>query len=250
MIHQLIFASPKPGLSEREFQNYWLKVHAVEYAAKIPQIERYLVSTRIDADRPDPAPLFGGVAEIWLADEQSQLSSLQSREFIDGARRDEPNWAAFWSTLFLETTGQSIVDAPDESQPTGVKLYMLMKRREGLPLAAFREKLAAEHAYAVASLPGLRRYVQCVVRDGMYVVGESRFDAVDQWWFDDRASLRRAFESSEYRRLVAASFDEICEPKYLFSLAAEEHWIIGPEPRSHVNADTVSPRRNRQWQPQ
>jgi hypothetical protein len=84
----------------------------------------------------------------------------------------------------------------------------------------------------------------------MYAVGESRFDAVDQWWFDDRASLRGSLESSEYRRLVAASFDKLCEPKYLFSLAAEEHWIIGPEPRSQINVRTTMSKRNRQWQPQ
>jgi EthD domain len=41
MIHQLIFAHPKPGMSEKDFQDYWVNVHAVNYASKIPQIKKY-----------------------------------------------------------------------------------------------------------------------------------------------------------------------------------------------------------------
>jgi hypothetical protein len=38
LIHLYIFAGPKPGLSVETFQSYWVNFHAVEYAAKIPQI--------------------------------------------------------------------------------------------------------------------------------------------------------------------------------------------------------------------
>jgi hypothetical protein len=47
MIHQLIFAYPRPGMSEADFQDYWLNKHAVNFASKIPQIRKYLVDTRI-----------------------------------------------------------------------------------------------------------------------------------------------------------------------------------------------------------
>ena len=47
MIHQFIFAAPKPGMTESEFQDYWVNVHAVKYASKIPQIKQYSVSTRM-----------------------------------------------------------------------------------------------------------------------------------------------------------------------------------------------------------
>jgi hypothetical protein len=42
MIHQFIFAGPKPGLSADAFQSYWVNFHAVDYAARIPQIRQYL----------------------------------------------------------------------------------------------------------------------------------------------------------------------------------------------------------------
>ena len=103
MIHQLIFAHPRPGMSEKEFCDYWVHEHAVKYAAKIPQIRRYVVDTRVPFG-PDPAdPPWSGVAEIWLRNEAEQLASMQTPEFLDGARRDEPNWAAFWRTVALDT---------------------------------------------------------------------------------------------------------------------------------------------------
>ena len=44
MIHQHIWASPKPGMTEQQFQDYWLNYHAVNFAAKIPQILAYSLS--------------------------------------------------------------------------------------------------------------------------------------------------------------------------------------------------------------
>lgn len=40
MIHQFIFAAPKPGLSAAAFTSYWINFHAVDFAAKIPQIRQ------------------------------------------------------------------------------------------------------------------------------------------------------------------------------------------------------------------
>lgn len=96
MTRQFIFARPKPGMSEGDFQNYWVKVHAPQYASKIPQIKRYMINLRIPMEpTPDNFP-FQGVAEIWLDNERDELASLQFPEYIEGARLDEPNWAAFW----------------------------------------------------------------------------------------------------------------------------------------------------------
>ena len=47
MIHQLIFAAPRPGMTEQQFQDYWINYHAVNFASKITQIKQYSVSARI-----------------------------------------------------------------------------------------------------------------------------------------------------------------------------------------------------------
>lgn len=63
-------------------------------------------SPRACRRRPRDVPWFyQGVAEIWLADEATQLASLQSPEFLQGARADEPRWAAFRRTLIEDRAG-------------------------------------------------------------------------------------------------------------------------------------------------
>ncbi|WP_449062738.1 EthD domain-containing protein [Planomonospora algeriensis] len=118
MIHQFILAAPKPGMTAAEFQDYWTNVHAVKFAARIPQIRRYLIDSRVpfDADRGRPALPHQGIAEIWLENDEEQLASLQTEEFLQGARRDEPNWAAFWLTIVLDTEAHEIVAGPPPAE--------------------------------------------------------------------------------------------------------------------------------------
>ncbi|MFE9039515.1 EthD domain-containing protein [Streptomyces sp. NPDC007818] len=230
MIHQFILAAPKPGMTAQEFQDYWVDVHAVKYAAKIPQIRKYMVDTVVDIEENlgTPALPHQGIAEIWLANGEEQLASLQTEEFLQGARLDEPHWAAFWQTLVVDTTAHELVPGPE--QGGGVKLTVLLKRRPGLGLAEYREASLGAYADAVKGVPGLRRHLHAHTVDGAYVFGEAAFDSVEQLWFDDVDALRealRAYSTGEVR----AARDAIVDPKYVFSLAVKENWIIGPEAR-------------------
>lgn len=230
MIHQLIFAHPKPGMSEQAFQDYWVNVHAVKYASKITQIRRYMVDTRVPCGPEPEDPLFSGVAEIWLENEEEQLASLQSKAFLEGARLDEPHWAAFWRTVVLDTTAHVVMEGPPLSRDSSlVKLLVLVKRKSGMPLDEFRRYALENHAPKVLKLPGLCRYYQCHVRDGFYAIGEALLDAAFILWFEDVAAIERMWASPEYKELVEPDLHAFVEPKYLHTMAAEEHWIIGPE---------------------
>jgi uncharacterized protein (TIGR02118 family) len=224
-------------MSEAEFQRYWRYDHAVNYASRIPQIVRYSVNLRLPLAGDTDSPPFGGVAEIWLRNEQEQLASLQSREFLEGARADEPRWAAFWATLALDTTGHLLQDedAAVRDRPW-IKWYVLMKRRPGLSVEAFRAFALRAHAPRVRQLPGLRRYVQCHVRDSAYALGEPRFDGVSLLWFDTPVALVEALGSSAFRETVQRDWELFVEPRYLVTLAAEEHWVIRPGEREPPNA--------------
>jgi hypothetical protein len=228
MIHQFIFAAPKPGMTVDEFQDYWVHVHAVKFAGRIPQIKRYLVDTRIefDHDAGSPALPHQGIAEIWLENEEDQLASLQTEEFVHGARADEPNWAAFWLTIGVDTTAHEIVAGPPPS--SSVKLTTLLKRRAGMSLADYREASLTAYAPIASGLPGLRRHLHCHTRDGAYVFGESNFDSVEQWWFDDVEALRAALDSTYYTEKVAPARAGIVDSRYVFSMTAQENWVIGP----------------------
>jgi hypothetical protein len=234
MIHQFIFAYPRPGMTETEFQRYWVEEHAVKYASKIPQIRKYLVDTRIAQRGESGDPLWCGVAEIWLANEKEQLESLQSKEFLQGARLDEPNWAAFWRTLVLDTTAHELLPGPPEARDDGVaKLLVLSKRKEGLPLDGFRSYCLGTHAAKVMQLPGLRRYRQGHVRDGFYVIGEAVLDCVEQLWL-------LAAQRSLQQNIVDADYRLFAEERYLHRLLVQEHWIIGPEPRPYEGPGVAS----------
>jgi hypothetical protein len=234
MIHQFIFAYPRPGMDEVAFQRYWVEEHAIRYAQHIPQIRRYLIDTRIPLPGESGDHLWSGVAEIWLKNETEQLASLQSPEFLQGARLDEPNWAAFWRTVVLDTTAHPLLAGPPEQrESTMVKLLKLSKRREGLPRDAFRAYALGPHATAVMALPGLRRYQQGHVRDGYYGVGEAVLDCVEQLWFDDLDALLAARNTAQQASVEASQ--RLCmEPRTIHSMIVREHWIIGPEPRPYA----------------
>lgn len=231
MIHQLIFAHPKPGMSEQEFQRYWLEVHAPNYAAKIPQIKRYLIDHRIPFGPEPEDPNWSGVAEIWLPNGEEQIASLQTPEFLEGARLDEPKWAAFWRTVVLDTDAHVVVEGPGMvDNPAAVKLILLVKRREGTSLADFRARSLDKHAEVVQEIPGLRRYLQGHTVDGAYGVGEAVLDAAYQLWFDDIDALTKAAETPEFARAMD-DLKSFVEPRYVHQMAVQEHWVIGPEAR-------------------
>lgn len=126
-------------MSETDFHDYWVNIHAKNFASKIKQIRRYMICTRVDCAGANVPPVWSGCAEIWLSNEQEQLESLQSDEFLNGARIDEPKWAAFWNTLVLDTEDKWMLEIPRKVNRDGIKLVGLIKRRAGMPVAKFRE---------------------------------------------------------------------------------------------------------------
>ena len=234
MIHQFILAVPKPGMTAAEFQDYWVHVHAPKFASKIPQIRRYLVDTRIasDSDVGSPPLPHQGIAEIWLENEQEQLASLQSEQFLQGARADEPNWAAFWLAIVLDTTAHEIVAGPPqhEPHPDWVKVTTLLKRRPGMSLDEYRRTSLQSYAPIVSGLPGpspppalpharwclhlrrvqLRQRRAVVVRRPRGAPGRAAFAV--PW------------------PACGAGLADLTDPRYVFSLTAKETWIIGPGP--------------------
>lgn len=227
MIHQHIFASPRPGMTEAAFQDYWLNTHAVQYAAKIPQIRRYRLGMRL-ACSLDPAPVWNGLAEIWLENEAEQLASLQSPEFLDGARRDEPRWAAFWNTLGLDC--DTVAVKPGALPEGAVKLAVLYRRPDGATPAEFRARLRAGLSAQAAALPEVLRHDLSLAREALYRVGQPRFDAIGHFWLEGPAAAEALARSPAHRVLLPET-DAIVDPAQVFPMLVRETWIIGPEAR-------------------
>jgi hypothetical protein len=169
------------------------------------------------------------MAEIWLDNDQAQLASLQSPEFIQGARADEPRWAAFWQTLVVDTDPHMIREyrgAPFDF----TKVYTLLKRRPGARLADFRKQLVGSRCHELASLPGLQNHLIGFSRDGQYGLGEPRFDAVEVWSFRSVDAVCAALEG-DAGPVVEKSWSEIADEHYIFTFVGKETWIIRPGER-------------------
>ena len=212
-------------MSEEAFQDYWVKNHAVNYASKIPQIKKYIVDTRIKQENETGEPLYSGIAEIWIRAEE-QIASLQTKEFLQGARLDEPNWAAFWKSLVVDTTEDYVSGGSEITEKGYVKLIRLLKRKEGLKLDSYRSDMIKVYAPLNSYFDEVQRYMLCHAVDGAYAVGEARFDSVEVFSFLNTDDLNAFVESTEYAFDIMPCLAGLIETKYLFSFTVQENWII------------------------
>ncbi len=215
-------------MTPEEFQAYWLDVHAPNFASKIKQIKRYKIDLRVPFSL-DPDPIWHGIAEIWLRNGTEQIESLQSPEFLDGARADEPNWAAFWATLGLDCTTESVKVA--DALPEGaVKLVVLYRHARGLTRGAYRDLHRLRIAAAAAAEPTVLAHDLAFAVDGLYTIGAPGFDAIGHYWF---ASVEAAEEFVKEGKgaLLLPRDGEVVDPDQLFLMLVREHWVIGPEAR-------------------
>ena len=166
-------------MSEAEFQDYWRYVHAIKFASKIPQIRKYKVNSRVDIPGQHREIGYSGMAEIWIANEQDQIDSLKSSEYLLGARLDEPNWAASWLTLVLDTDSHIVLEGNEgNSEVPEYKILLLIKKKREITLDAFRAILFGDFLDKAKQLPGLTRFLIGTTRDRFYADGaDPGFDA-------------------------------------------------------------------------
>jgi hypothetical protein len=166
-----------------------------------------------------------------LANDADQLASLQSPEFLQGARLDEPRWAAFWQTLALDTAPKILREqAEPERRPNLAKLYLLMKRRPDLDLNAFQDALVADRIGHSNAPAGLLRHLVNFARPSLYGLGEPRFDAVEVLSFDDANALAEALGAGAFSEGLRSGWPYL-DSRYLFVFPAQEHWVIRPGER-------------------
>ncbi|MBV9248867.1 MAG: EthD family reductase [Acetobacteraceae bacterium] len=74
MIKVISLLTRKPGLTQEQFVEHWLKIHA-PLAHAVPGIRRYVQShitgTRSRSDIPDIDVEIDGIAELWYDDQDS-----------------------------------------------------------------------------------------------------------------------------------------------------------------------------------
>jgi hypothetical protein len=234
MIHQHIFASPRPGMSEQEFQDYWRYIHAIKYAMPIPQVKKYKIGLRINMPQIYNSISYSGVAEIWLNNEQEQAESLLTPEYIEGAKKDEKRWAAAWQTLVLDTDPTTLYElTPQEHDEQEYKIMVLLKRKEGMSLSQFRDYIVNNNAEIIVKTPGLIRNHCCFAKDTYYEgKNEPPFDYIGHFAAESMLELKKMLCSDYWESKVHTDFLKIADEWIHVSMATRSEWIIGPIQRT------------------
>lgn len=233
MIHQHIFASPRPGMSEQEFQDYWRYIHAIKYAMPIPQVKKYKISLRIDMPKTYNALSYSGLAEIWLNNEKEQAESILTPQYLEGAKKDEKKWAAAWQTLVLDTDPVTLHEtiAQDHAKQE-YKIMILLKRKDGTSIPEFRNYMVNTNAQIVAKTPGLIRNHCCFARDKYYDNNnEPAFDYVGHFYAETMLKLKEMINSDHWISKVHNDFLLIADQWIHASMTTRSEWIIGPTAR-------------------
>jgi uncharacterized protein (TIGR02118 family) len=227
MIHLLFLMRRKPGLSREECQRHWREIHA-PLAQRIPGIRRYVQSHVIVANGEEPS--YDGAAEIWVDDEKAATTVFQSKEYLEGAYRDEPNFVDIKSALRLRTEDHMILaGAPIAQNERLIKRLSFVKRKPGMSPQEFFRYWQDVHGPIASKLPGLRRYLQCHNVMSSYDGQEPRFDGVAQLWFSDVAALNNAFSSQVYLEEAQPDGQKFIAADGVMSLLIEENRVIWPD---------------------
>lgn len=105
---------------------------------------------------------------------------------------------------------------------------MICRRRAGWSRERFRRHLREVHAPLAIVIPQLRRYVQNFAAADA-ADGEPPWDAMIEFWFDDRAAFEAAWQSAQGRR--AAADNPSCMDMARTSSAVVEEDVLRDPPR-------------------
>ena len=233
MIHQHILASPRPGLSEEAFQDYWRYQHALKFARKIPQVMQYKIGSRMTIEGQCKEISYSGIAEVWLENEKTQAESLKTPEYLNGALKDEPTWAASWQTLVIDTDAIQTFgsDVSDKDFPE-YKILLLHKKRRDLDLEDFRSIYLKNHSNRIkdSNIPQLSRVLHCLTRERFYTseMPSPAFDAITHLSTQSRSDLQEMVTSNDFEELLNPELEGLSEWWGVVSLAVRSEWIVGP----------------------
>lgn len=231
MIHQHIFAMPRPGLSVEEFQDYWRYEHALKFAVPIKQVKKYKIDIRLEFDQIYNQFNYPALAEIWLKNEKEQTESLLSSEYINGAKLDEKRWASTWQTLVLDTDSNLLLALDIQAKDTPeYKLLVIFKRKEAIKLHDFRTNII-NTMKSFNSIGNVVRNNVCFVRDKYYENNEPCFDVIGHISLDSYLNLKSFINDSDFKDILHNNLFELADPFVKTCMAVRSDWIVGPEPR-------------------
>ena len=228
MIKVFYLVSKRPDISDEQFHRHWREVHA-PMALKIPALRRYVQSHRIKHAGFGLSSPYDGVAEVWFDNLNTARQMRESREYIEGAFADEPNFIDTSRLAWIATQENVVLAGPKTEKKTpSVKALFFPKRKPGMSVADFQNYWRERHAPIVPKTPALLRYVQCHILAETYQDDMPKHDGVAELWWPDLASLEKAAVSPEFRVEQLNDARQFVDVDHLEGFVAEENRVIWP----------------------
>ena len=84
-----------------------------------------------------------------------------------------------------------------------VKRFVILRKKPSISVEEFRHHWKTVHGPLIASIPGVKRYIQYHIHSDTLDSNESPLDGLAELWFDSEEAQKKAWESEEYKRVVA-----------------------------------------------
>ena len=221
MVKLVAFFRRKSGLTPEQFHQHWRTTHA-ELVVRQQGMRRYVQNHTLLSSYARGEPDYDGVAEAWFDDTQAMRDLAPSPAYA-AVRADEANFIDAASMGVVLTDEVVIVDG--EVPENALKWIGFIKKRPDLSVDFFQEYWSGTHGSIAARIPGIRRYVQCRARKGIYATDRTPdFDGIPMSWFDDLDALRRSGRGPEYEATRADELNFMASGA-LPAVVATEHEI-------------------------
>jgi uncharacterized protein (TIGR02118 family) len=88
MIKVVYCISKKPGLTDRQFFDYWKNVHG-PIGRRIPGVRKFIQSHRVSVPGDKRTADYDGMVELWFDDAEALLAARQSPEWQESSQDEE-----------------------------------------------------------------------------------------------------------------------------------------------------------------
>jgi uncharacterized protein (TIGR02118 family) len=195
MVKLVAFFKRKAGLTPEQFHQHWRTTHA-DLVVEQKGMRRYVQNHTLLSSYSRGEPDYDGVAEAWFDNTQAMRELAPSPAYA-AVRADEANFIDAASMGVVLTTEVVIVDGAVPA--SAVKWIGFIKKSPDVSVDFFQEYWSGTHGPIGARIPGIRRYVQCCARKGIYATGRTPdFDGIPMSWFDDLDAVRNSGRGPEY----------------------------------------------------
>jgi uncharacterized protein (TIGR02118 family) len=108
MIKLVYCITKKPGLTDKQFFDYWKNVHG-PIGARIPGLRKLVQSHRVLIPEDKHRPTYAGMAELWFDDVEQLLAARESTEW-KASSEDETNFIDHSKTAYFVSEEHVVLD--------------------------------------------------------------------------------------------------------------------------------------------